>query len=873
MPKVTRNFPNEGIKIIFEPIKGSHNEFITRLNNQKRGIGRPNISEQYEGEVVIDCAKLFNYFNSAPLEEIDILGKLTSIPHLTDVKVTLKNLNLNQENVRNKLDKLMKFLKLIPGQKAIEFVAGDFRELEAADFFELAPELLRNRSNFFRMLEQILTNTNNFSLSFSNNGIADVEHNNLNAEQVQLLRRAFEVEEQHHLTLLNLSNCHLSDADEEVFELLSTLVESDVLSTIDLSTNQFSLDALKVFARILFILKFKRTYEGKDDQHELDLKLDLPELSKDEKDWLMENEIAKIIKVEIGDNDVEELLRNSNDVEVLLRNAIEHSQLTTLNLSERELTNEDLTRLSRALRGDVGRLHRLNLSQNNLHNCAAILTDIISNNMLLDGLDLSQCSLNKEDVDILFSTISRVHRNLKQLNLARNNLEEGGVIEIANYLKQNLGLRELYLSGNNLEFADAEALGEALEKNETLEMLNISANKLGSIARIAKALKRNRKLTTANFSNNDLKIDDLIALIQNSTLTSIDWSHNIFKVADPNSPSGFVMVDIARLAEALARNQTLISLNLLHTNLGRTKNRRLFFDALAQNTCLTEIDLSYNHLYDEGIIELAYSLRKNRSLTSIKLVDNCRRDENDHMIGWDEGAVHLFNVLETNSTVTNLDLSLNSLGIKSAEALAKALRINKTLTTIKFSNNSILDAGAKIVADALKVNQTLTELNLKDNFIGNEGFKDLAEALKVNKALKKFQISYNNLRNENSIDEITPLVEAIKINRSLTEFEFSTHQNLTGAELIELFEALYISNKVREHFHQEKLKIVNADFEQNADELQSQLDEQRLAELQVEIDQMIAEEEQRRRPSTATHGASVTASASRDAGRYPVLPG
>ncbi len=90
-----------------------------------------------------------------------------------------------------------------------------------------------------------------------------------------------------------------------------------------------------------------------------------------------------------------------------------------------------------------------------------------------------------------------------------------------------------------------------------------------------------------------------------------------------------------------------------------------------------------------------------------------------------------------NARVQNM---VKVLGSKSIGLLVEILKTDTTVTNLNLSCCDIDDAGAKDLADALKTNSTLISLNLENNNIGDEGTKALAKALETNKALQ--QLSY-----------------------------------------------------------------------------------------------------------------------------------
>ncbi len=91
-----------------------------------------------------------------------------------------------------------------------------------------------------------------------------------------------------------------------------------------------------------------------------------------------------------------------------------------------------------------------------------------------------------------------------------------------------------------------------------------------------------------------------------------------------------------------------------------------------------------------------------------------------------------FTALQTNTTLTALNLEWNGIDAAGATALATVLQTNTTLTALNLEWNDIGAAGATALATALQTNTTLTELNLDGNDIGAAGSTALATALQTN---------------------------------------------------------------------------------------------------------------------------------------------
>ena len=178
---------------------------------------------------------------------------------------------------------------------------------------------------------------------------------------------------------------------------------------------------------------------------------------------------------------------------------------------------------------------------------------------------------------------------------------------------------------------------------------------------------------------------------------------------------------------------------------------------------VTELDLSSRCLHSNiGVESLSQALTVNSSLTNLNLSHNS--------IG-DTGAASLSQALTVNSSLTNLDLVSNSIGHTGAASLSQALTVNSSLTNLDLSWNSIGHTGAASLSQALTVNSFLTNLNLRANSMGHPGAESLSQALKVNSSLTNLDLK------ENSIGDIgaESLFQALTVNSSLTNLDLNSN--------------------------------------------------------------------------------------------------
>ncbi len=77
------------------------------------------------------------------------------------------------------------------------------------------------------------------------------------------------------------------------------------------------------------------------------------------------------------------------------------------------------------------------------------------------------------------------------------------------------------------------------------------------------------------------------------------------------------------------------------------------------------------------------------------------------------------------------------------EAFSEILLTNRTLRDLDLSWNRISKDSALTLAQSLASNNSLTSLNLAYNNIGNNAAQHLAHSLRQNNALTKLDVSYN----------------------------------------------------------------------------------------------------------------------------------
>ena len=123
----------------------------------------------------------------------------------------------------------------------------------------------------------------------------------------------------------------------------------------------------------------------------------------------------------------------------------------------------------------------------------------------------------------------------------------------------------------------------------------------------------------------------------------------------------------------------------------------------------------------------------------------------------DEECRALIGAMETNNSLTKLDLAHNLIGqaeskntvepdlVTGGEAFADMLPVNVKLVALDLSWNHLQKDSAIAFARALRENETLRDLSLAYNSFAEEPAAELGLTLCTNKALRTIDLSYNSV--------------------------------------------------------------------------------------------------------------------------------
>ncbi|XP_075717699.1 leucine-rich repeat-containing protein 34 isoform X1 [Rhinoderma darwinii] len=275
--------------------------------------------------------------------------------------------------------------------------------------------------------------------------------------------------------------------------------------------------------------------------------------------------------------------------------------------------------------------------------------------------------------------------------------------------------------------------------------------------------------------------------------------------------------DFLAISHVLKQNSFITNLDLRFNNL--TNNGAVYIAKFLQDGCsLFHLNLMGNDIETDGAEHIAKALHRNDTLRSLRMTGN--------KIG-NKGAMFFAAMLQINSTLEELDLGDCDLGIQSLIAFATVLKqrnsiksinlnrplfyvlqedtsihialmlkVNNTLQEIHLSKHEMTDSGVERLCEALHENKTLKYIDLSCNKITRDGGKCLAELLKKNTTLEILDLTSNRMEDEGAIY----LAKAIHSYNSSLKALAIISNNITGQGLKELAAAM-TANKGLEYIY------------------------------------------------------------------------
>ena len=496
--------------------------------------------------------------------------------------------------------------------------------------------------------------------------------------------------------------------------------------------------------------------------------------------------------------------------------------LQLLDISYNKIFDESILTFSDYLK-EKNTLQKLRISWNN---------DIC---LSLDSM-VQSCAISKMRLGdtgaILVSAFLYRNSIIQELDISRNNISDDGAVAISEYLKcYNYTLKKLYISYNEITIYGVIAILSNIDS--WLRILDLTHNIISKpdLIMISNTCKKHKNLQISyneivdnsqtvntnlvHFHNKDydqftvysrIKLDNRSASYKAKVLCFCAKDDHSVKILDisnlnvTNELAGIICkaikgntslqkLDISHnnisddgaiaIGECLQINGTLQEFNLSHNNISNSGIIDIGKALQVNTTLLRSLDISYNKIFDDGIITFSDYIKKRNNLQKIK-------------ISWING---IYLVLD--SMVQSCTVSKMRLGNTGTILVSAFLHHNTTIQKLDISHNNISNDGAVAISECLKNNNTMQELNLSHNIISN--YEIISEALLTNTMLQILNVSHNNIPNwtsfGNRLKELNlshnrmsdhkalSIGNALKVNKTLQLLDIS-HNKLSDHEIL-----------------------------------------------------------------------------------------
>ncbi|XP_041867731.1 F-actin-uncapping protein LRRC16A isoform X2 [Melanotaenia boesemani] len=390
---------------------------------------------------------------------------------------------------------------------------------------------------------------------------------------------------------------------------------------------------------------------------------------------------------------------------------------------------------------------------------------VVTRSSRLEELVLDNAGLKSDFAQKLASALSHnPSSTLHTLNLSNNPLEDKGASTLSAQLaKLPMGLKHLNLSRTSMSPKGVNSLCQALCANpvvaSTLIHLDLSGNSLrgDDLPNLHSFLSHANCLETLDLSNSDCSLELVCASLLRGSLkhlSVLNMSRTVFsqrkcKEIPPSFKQFFSCAQALTSVSLSGTRLPLEALKALLLGLGcnpnlsdvsldlsccelRSGGSQILEGCIAEIPNISSLDISDNSL-DMDLTTLLVWLAKNRSIRHLSLGKNFNNIKSKNVAHVLNNLVYM--IQEEDSPLTSLSLADSKLKTDLSIVL-NALGSNTSLTKLDISGNSMGDMGAKMLAKALQINTKLRTLLWDRNNISPQGLQDVAAALEKNYTIR-----------------------------------------------------------------------------------------------------------------------------------------
>ncbi|CAM4584323.1 unnamed protein product [Leuciscus chuanchicus] len=562
----------------------------------------------------------------------------------------------------------------------------------------------------------------------------DLSNNNLQDSGVKLLSEG--LKNNCKLEKLRLANCGIT---EEGYKALASALRSNPshLIELDLRGNDPGQSGVKELSDLLQdpdcqlkMLWFLSSAADEACQYVKGIVGENPLLLKE----------LNLSECELGDTNVKKLTSLLED---------KHCKVNRLKLNNNSITAEGCAALTSAFNSN---LIELDLSENKLGNSGIKkICPLLENTQCrLTKLKLSDCSITEEGYKALASALRSNPSHLIELDLRGNDPGQSGVKELDDLLQdEKCKLKTRFLKSAAAQEA-CECLTKVLGKSPLLlTELDLSEDKLGDLdGEKLSALLMDSHSKVEKIKLNNCELTEKSC----SVLATVLSSKTILKELNLNN-SRLLDSGVKEICEGLKNPVCELKILKLSDCSITEEGYKALASALRSNPShLIELDLRGNDPGQSGVKELSDLLQdekcklKTRFLKSAAAQEACEcltkvlgksplllteLDLSEDKLGDLDGEKLSALLMDSHSKVEKIKLNNCELTEKSCSVLATVLSSKTILKELNLNNSRLLDSGVKEICEGLKNPVCeLKILKLSDCSVSEEGYKALASALR-----------------------------------------------------------------------------------------------------------------------------------------------
>jgi len=441
------------------------------------------------------------------------------------------------------------------------------------------------------------------------------------------------------------------------------------------------------------------------------------------------------------------------------------------------------------------------------------LWNAIASNTQVERLSLRNCGMMDEDSSSLSLALGE-NTGITHVWLSDNDITSEGVEYLIPTLESNESIVYLDLAGNidldpglvdevrtllepRADLYITELMERVGQDDPTLTEINFGGMDLGlreDILSMFDVLANNNHVTTIDLTRNELDDECIssisLALVDNTAVSRLNLAENVISSegaeylfgifetnktlmdinlfgnnVDPDLLEEFNTMMLERrpsLVECIASDSSDVTdLTLNGINLVESTQTEALIDALASNTHVEQVNMDGCEMDDTLVSVLSLALVENKSITSISLRDNNITSE---------GCEYLLGTLESNLTITHLDLDGNQIDdqlldeidqilaersssmneeIPLDEILERVQTNDPTLTEILLDNRQLGASNeTELLFDYLAQNTVVRKISLINNDIEDTLVASLSLALTDNTTIEEVILSDNQITSE-----------------------------------------------------------------------------------------------------------------------------